>query len=88
MAWVGQVLMQALHFPHWLGCLLSSFANGRLVKISPRKKYDPDVLFINKVFLPIQPNPAFSATAFSRSGALSVTRRDSNPEIFTSSQKA
>ena len=74
-AFVGQTVMQAEHFPQLLSISIPSRGNGALVKISPRKNQDPMLLLSNKVCLPIQPRFAFAATGFSSTGAESANTR-------------
>ena len=74
MAAVGQAGMQALQLPQ---CALArvSISSGRSVSTSPKKKYEPAVRLIRLVCLPIQPNPALRASAFSSTGPESTNTR-------------
>ena len=70
-AFVGQCLIQISHFPQsdWWG--LSGIKS--LVRIiKPKVNQEPFFLLIKLLFLPIQPIPASSAHAFSRSGEVST----------------
>ena len=71
MAWVGQIDKHAVQTPQ-CAVVVSSTGNGKLIKSSPKKNHEPALRLIKLECLPIQPNPAFSAKAFSRTGALST----------------
>ena len=50
----------------------SSGTNSSVRIMNPRVNHEPYFLLIKLLFLPIQPNPASSAHAFSRSGEVST----------------
>ena len=66
--------MQASQVPQWPLAGASS-GSGRSVSISPRKNKEPASRASRFVCLPIQPRPAFRASAFSSTGAESTHTR-------------
>ena len=74
MAWVGQIVRQALQLPQFSFAALST-GKGILTNNSPKKNQDPASLLIVSECLPVQPIPAFSAIACSSTGAESTKGR-------------
>ena len=74
MACVGQMSMQALHWPQCAD-VASSTGNARSMKISPRKNIEPASRDSASVCLPRQPRPARVANSTSSTGAESVKTR-------------
>ena len=70
-AFVGHFSIHFSHTPHRDWEELSGVKSSERIK-KPKVSHDPNSLLIRLLFLPIQPRPASSAHAFSRSGDVST----------------
>ena len=82
MALVGHIVKHAVHVPQ-PSSVGESIGKGRLIKSSPKKNQDPASLLMVKLCLPVQPIPAFSAIACSKTGAESTKGRYSVSVSYT-----
>ena len=77
---------QARQVPQLSGSA-SSAGRSRVVKIEPRNSQEPNWRDTKFVCLPCQPSPAFAASGFSITAAVS-TNTFTSPPAFATSQRA